>query len=74
MQITVRLVASFRYNRFNTEARQCPDGTTARQIAEELGLPLAQVGIVLVNGLHATLDTVLQDGDAITLMPRIGGG
>lgn len=74
MQITVKLVASFRHNRFSMEVRSCPDGSVVRQIAEELELPLQQVGIVLVNGLHATLESALQDGDTVTLMPRIGGG
>lgn len=74
MQITVKLVASFRHNRFSAETRSCPAGTSARQVAEELGLPLQQVGIVLINGLHASLDSVLQEGDTVTLMPRIGGG
>ncbi|HJW76480.1 MAG TPA: MoaD/ThiS family protein, partial [Thermoleophilia bacterium] len=39
-----------------------------------LGLPAAAVGLILVNGLHATPSSSLEAGDEVSLFPPIGGG
>ena len=39
-----------------------------------LGLKLADVGAVRVNGQHATPASAVHDGDRIELFPLIGGG
>lgn len=74
MPITVKLHASFCIGRFKSAERPCPAGTTLRSVAEELGLPLRDIGIVLRNGVHARLDDPLTEGDTIAFLPRIGGG
>lgn len=74
MHITVKLYASFRHGRFGAKAMDFPGGTTICEVAVSLGIPVEQLGIVLRNGTHAGPDDVVAEGDAISLMPDIGGG
>jgi molybdopterin synthase sulfur carrier subunit len=43
-------------------------------VVERLGLEPGATGIVLVNGVHAGGDRVLEPGDEISLFPPLGGG
>jgi molybdopterin synthase sulfur carrier subunit len=43
-------------------------------VLERLGLQPGATGIVLVNGVHAGADRVLEPGDEISLFPPVGGG
>ena len=43
-------------------------------VVERLGLEPGATGIVLVNGVHAGADRVLEPGDEISLFPPLGGG
>lgn len=74
MNITVKLFASFRNNRFKEAMQEHPRETDCRTIVAALGLTEAEIGIILVNGRHADLTHVLQDGDTLSLFPLIGGG
>ena len=68
MQVTVKLYALFRWRLFREAVREYPPGAADLEITE------TEIGIVLVNGLHADLGHILQEGDLVSLMPRIGGG
>ena len=48
--------------------------TTTAKIIEELDLPENIPKIIIVNGLHAAPDYVLQDGDIMSVFPPIAGG
>jgi molybdopterin converting factor small subunit len=74
MKITVKLFATFRKDRFEIEERTYPEGATAGQIVAELQLPLAQLGILLVNSRHVDLERVLVDGETLAIFPLVGGG
>ena len=74
MQITVKLFATLRTGRFSQELRSYPDGASCRQVAVDIGIPLEDLGIVLLNGRHASLGQVLRDGDCLSLFPLLGGG
>lgn len=74
MQITVELHASFRIGRFASQAISVPASAAIRQIVLDLGIPEKDVGIVLLNGRHASLGHSPQEGDVLSLLPRIGGG
>jgi molybdopterin converting factor small subunit len=74
MQITVKLYASFRSQLFGEAVRECESGATAADIATELGIIPAAVGIVLVSGRHSNLTATLDEGDTLSLMPVMGGG
>ncbi len=49
-------------------------GLTVRQVVEGEGLNVSDVHIVMINGLHGTLDSELSDGDRLGLFPPVGGG
>ena len=74
MQVTVKLFASFRIKWFKETIKECPHGTEVIEIVKEIGIPVNELGIVLINGRHASLNDKLQDGDIVSLMPLIGGG
>jgi sulfur carrier protein ThiS len=74
MQITVKLLATFRTGRFARDTWERPEGTTVRQILADLGIREDEIGVILVNSRHAKVDRVLEDGDTCALVPWIGGG
>ena len=74
MTINVRLVGSFRIGRFKEESRHYRPGASISEVIESLKLPKQMVGIVLVNGSHADLKTLLQNGDSLTILPLLDGG
>ena len=74
MQITVKLFANFRNNRFNKEVRTIAPGVTVGAIVSELALTEEEVGVILINGRHSNLDQPLTEGDILSLFPLVGGG
>lgn len=74
MQVTVKLFAHFRHGRFNCEVRQYAPGTTVEMVAEGLGIPKQELGILLLNSRHVKLDHELREGDTLALFPLVGGG
>jgi molybdopterin converting factor small subunit len=74
MKNTVKLFASFRDNRFKIVEQERPEGTDCRRIMLDLGLTEEEVGIVLINSRHVSLDQVLHDGDTLAMFPLVGGG
>lgn len=47
---------------------------TVAALLDGLGLPRGAVGLVLVNGLHATFGSTLAAGDEVAVFPPLGGG
>lgn len=74
MKITVKLIGSFRINRFREEVRNYPASTTAQDIVKELEIPDSLLGTVLINDVHAKTEDLLRDGDTVCLLPFIDGG
>ena len=74
MRVTIKLFGVFRIDRFKEEARDYSSGTKVQEIIKELNLPDHILGIVIVNGEHSGVDYVLNDGDALSLLPILGGG
>jgi hypothetical protein len=72
MQITLKLFATFRNGRFKVALQELPAPTDCRTVV--LGLTEEEIGIVLVNGRHVTLDYVLHDSETLSLFPLVGGG
>jgi len=52
----------------------CSPGITVASVLAAEGLPAEKLGIILVNGRHATVETHLQDGDRLALFTPAGGG
>ncbi|HJV34690.1 MoaD/ThiS family protein [Geomonas sp.] len=74
MQVTIKLFATFRNDRFKIDERQLPEGTDVRSIVLGLGLTEEEIGIILINGRHGNLDQVLVEKDTLSLFPLVGGG
>lgn len=49
-------------------------GMTVRQVLVDLGVPLDQAKLILVNGRHADTTTELSSGDRLVVFPPVGGG
>ena len=74
IQVTVKLFASFRTGRTPIETCAYPEGTTVADVVEEKGIPVPEVGIMMVNHRHVRLDRQLADGDVLAIFPLLGGG
>ena len=74
MQVAVKLFAHFRNNRFKKEVRTIAPGVTVGAIDTELSIAEEEVGVVLINGRHGSLDQALAEGDILSLFPLVGGG
>ncbi len=49
-------------------------GTRIRELLEQLEIPTNAVKVVFLNGVHASGDEILNDGDRVGVFPPIGGG
>jgi molybdopterin converting factor small subunit len=74
MQITVKLFANFRNNRFKDAPRTIATDTTVSGIVAELAIAQEELGVILINGRHGSLDQALVEGDTLSLFPLVGGG
>ena len=74
MQVTVKLFASFQTGRFKIEVREYTDQTLIETVVRKLNIPEEEVGILLLNAVHAKLDQPLNDGDLLAIFPLVGGG
>ena len=74
MQVTVKLFASFRTGRTPIEICDYPAGTTVADLVSERGIPVTELGIMLINCRHVHLDRELADGDIVAIFPLLGGG
>ena len=74
MKVTVKLFATFRNGRFKIEQQEWPEGTDCRSVVASLGLTEEEIGIVLINGRHVSLEQFLAPGDTLSLFPLVGGG
>ena len=55
-------------------SQNVPGPTTARALAQSIGLPLEHIKVVMINGRHAPLETSVVDGDRVAYFPAVGGG
>ena len=60
--------------RGNPNFIELPEGTTIKQIIEQLRIPLDTPRIIFVNGAHAPLEALLKDGDRLGMFPPLAGG
>lgn len=74
MQITVKLFAYFRDNRFKQQYMEFPEGTTVEDIIRFLDLPFDEVGVTMINSRHCELHQIPAEGDQLAIFPAIGGG
>ncbi|MCX5845212.1 MAG: MoaD/ThiS family protein [Deltaproteobacteria bacterium] len=80
MKIDLSLFASLaRYVPDKTESHgnrilEVSEGTTIMEVLKSMELPLDKVKMIFLNGLHATGDEVLKDGDRVGVFPPVAGG
>lgn len=74
MQVTVKLFAFFRDERFISRQFDLEEGTTVRHMVDSLQIPTEEVGVTMINGRHCLLEAVLSAGDILGIFPKIGGG
>ena len=51
-----------------------PDGATVLEVMRQLGVPDDVPCIPVVDGKRATAETVLRDGETLSLFPPLTGG
>nr|WP_031367832.1 MoaD/ThiS family protein [Clostridium botulinum] len=75
MKIEVRLFAYFREGRDKKYFMEInEENITPRYILENLNIQVEEVAILLINGRDGKVDTLLKDGDVLSLFPPVGGG
>jgi sulfur-carrier protein len=74
MNVTVKLFATLRAGRFESEDRTFPEGTRVEQAIAGLGLREGEATVVFVNSRHASGADSLSEGDVLALFPPVGGG
>jgi len=74
MQVTVKLFATLRKDRFDEKTFELPDEVTAGEIIDSVGIPPTEVTLIFINGRHSMPEAKLADGDILALFPPIGGG
>jgi molybdopterin converting factor small subunit len=50
------------------------DGSTIRDVLSQLGVPAEFPNILLVNGRQAPENSVLKDGETLSVFPPLAGG
>jgi molybdopterin converting factor small subunit len=74
VNVTVKLFAFFRDNRFKAQDFVFEEGTTVQQVIEHFNIPVDEVGVTMINGRHCQLETTLAENDNLSIFPMIGGG
>ena len=76
MLISVKTVGTLRTLEEGTrfDSLEVPDPSSVSEVISLLGLKDWEVGLVLINDLHATKDSVLKDQDRLTLIAPLVGG
>jgi molybdopterin converting factor small subunit len=58
----------------NSSGIDVEDGVCVKDVIQKLRIPIDSVKLIFVNGVHAKVDTALNDGDRLGLFPPVGGG
>jgi len=74
--ITVKLFAQYREGKFKVEQRRYPEGTIVDDVIAETEINVKRypIGVMIINGRHVQGDRLIQEGDALALFPKVGGG
>ncbi len=74
MNVTVKLFASLRTNRFSVREWRCETDQSVGDVLVDLGIPEEDAALIFINGRHAEPSSVLREGDVLALFPPVGGG
>jgi molybdopterin converting factor small subunit len=78
MVVEIRLYATLRGHvpaaAAGVLSMEVPEGSTVAEVLKMMGIELAEVHIIMINGVSRSLDNVLHNGDRLGLFPPVGGG
>jgi molybdopterin converting factor small subunit len=79
VRVEVRLFATLERflppgSRGGTAILDVPEGSTASDVAQRLGIPAGLERVLLVNGREASPERTLAPGDVLDLYPPLAGG
>ena len=76
ISVTVKFFATLREFGPDNEIMKIPENSKVKFLFEEYNIPKDnQRAIILVNGSpHKDQETILKDGDIVSIFPPIGGG
>lgn len=74
IKIEVRYFATLRKDGVKKEILRADEDTTAEELIRNLDISMDDIAILLVNGVRSEPETVLKEGDVISLFPPVGGG
>lgn len=75
MRIKIKLIAPlYRHLESNQLELDVEEGSTIRDVIDNLNILKAFPILVLKNGKHTKPKEKLEDGDSLTLVPVMGGG
>lgn len=79
VELEVRVYATLRRYRPQApldagERMLVPEGITAGELIQSLGIPLDEVHVIFVNRRARGLEARLQAGDRVDLFPAVAGG
>lgn len=50
------------------------DGTTIRDLLQQLKVPRKEIKVIFLNGIHADDGDILKEGDRVGIFPAVAGG
>ncbi len=74
IEITVKLFAYFRDNRFKIETMNLNKGTTVGDIVDSLKIDREEVGVLMINSRHTEFEIEPVENDVLAIFPVVGGG
>ncbi|MBU1171498.1 MAG: MoaD/ThiS family protein [Proteobacteria bacterium] len=79
MRVELRLFASLgkyaSHPMISTEGiMDLPSLITVGDLVDRLGIPRQEIKLIFLNGVHAHLDSKVNENDRLGLFPPIGGG
>ena len=74
MEVTVKLFATLRKDRFRQDQMTLSEDAVASDLLEKLKIPFDHIGILLVDGKNVSPDSKISDGQTISIFPAVGGG
>lgn len=74
MDIKVKLFAYLREGRDKVVLLDMNEGDTVKKAVKMLNIDPKEISILLINGRDAHIDSILVQGDTVSIFPPVGGG
>lgn len=74
MKAKIKLFATLRNGRFDISEMDLTEGTSIQDLIDHLGIEKKDAAILFINGVHAELNSVINEGDDVAIFPPVGGG